>query len=91
MSKELPPWVPRELRRRPQWQIDAMESDPEEAARDSLYQLKEAVEGMYVTEAAQQLDFVGHSELATKLVAVRDLLASTIKEAQAALGDSPYV
>jgi hypothetical protein len=68
-----------------------MESDPEEAARDSIAQLGFDIEGMNVTEAAQQLDFVGHTALAIKLVAVRDLLASTIEEAKDALGDRPYL
>jgi hypothetical protein len=98
MSDDKKPWLPsfEELRRRPQWQIDAMETDPVESARDALdefalmpFTFEDVQE--WVTETAQKLDFVGHADHAAKLVEAVDELMRTINDARMALGPSPYV
>ncbi|MEB4210985.1 hypothetical protein [Mycobacterium sp. 94-17] len=84
------PWLPERLVPRPDTQIEAMETDPEEAARDALDNLAMEV-ASDVTEAAQNLDFVGHTDLATRLVSAHAELIAAIKAARDELGVSPYV
>jgi hypothetical protein len=94
------PWVPRELRRRPQAEIDAMETDPEEFARDELAEFSAELCGTYhtpypaeneqVTRLSQALDYVGHTDLAARLVAAYSELVAVLNAATDALGESPY-
>jgi len=91
-KKKPGPWVPTELPPpMPEAKWNAMVDDPEESARVSLYDLETTFEAMEVTELAQMLDFVGHADLAARLVTAVNELAAAIKAAGDALGESPYV
>src|SRR5262249_52459474 len=86
------PWVPRELAPpRPDWQIEAMESDPEESARTDLDDLSfGVVDDQHIGEVAQKMNILGYTDLADRMVAAVNELEAAIKAARDALGPSPY-